>query len=178
MATWVIIQGSPRANGKCARVVSLAKAQIAAAHPEDEVVEFDVSGCDVSGCNGCDYCKAGDGCIIQDDMEGLIDALDSADRLVVATPLYYAGVPSQFKAVLDRLQPYFWARMELRDQGAALPEKRPCTLFVVGDGGDPHGFEPAVVTCKSALQLANFTITAVHPLIGRKRISVEDVPVV
>lgn len=173
MDSWVVINGSPRLNGKCARVVSLLKQGIAHTHPDVQLQEFEVGCMDVSGCNGCEYCRAGEGCIIEDDMPQLIDALDDAQRVLLVVPVYFAGAPSQMKAVLDRLQPYFWDYMERKKAGVPLKPKRPLTLFVVGDGGDPHGFEPLVSSVRSSMALAGFSIDETVPLIGINRITRE-----
>jgi multimeric flavodoxin WrbA len=88
-----------------------------------------------------------------------MEALDEADELHVVSPVYFAGPPSQFKALLDRLQPHYWKNTR------TLP-KRPAYLHVVGEGGDPHGFEPLVTICRSALSVAGFTLETVTPYIG------------
>ena len=110
MGTWVVINGSPRLNGKCARIIRMLKMSIEQSYPEVNLVEYEVGCMDVSGCNGCEFCKTNDGCIIEDDMTQFIDDLDTAERVFLASPIYFAGAPSQLKAVLDRLQPFFDGR--------------------------------------------------------------------
>ena len=173
LASWVVINGSPRLNGKCARVVSLLKFGIASNYPDVEVAEFEVGRLDVAGCNGCEYCRTAGECIIEDDMCQLVDALDAAERVFLAVPVYFAGAPSQTKAVLDRLQPYFWNYLERKKAGLGPAPKRPLTLFVVGDGGDPHGYDPLVASVRSSMALAGFSIEEVVPLIGINRIKQE-----
>ena len=106
-------------------------------------------------------------------MAQLIDALDGADRVMMAVPVYFAGAPSQMKAVLDRLQPYFWQYLDRKKAGLPPREKRPLTLFVVGDGGDPHGYEPLVASVRSSMALAGFAIEEIVPLIGVKHVKPE-----
>lgn len=173
MAEWLLINGSPRANGKSARAVRMLRMLIEAKYPEVQLSEFDVATSKVAGCNGCEYCKGAGECVIGDGMASLIDQLDSAERVFLVTPVYFAGVPSQMKAVLDRLQVYFWPYLERKRVGEPLPHKRPLSLFVVGDGGDPHGYEPLVITVKSPLALAGFSIDEVVPLVGIDRIKPE-----
>ena len=76
-------------------------------------------------------------CVIDDDMFEVRKHLDAADELIVVSPVYFAGAPAQLKALLDRMQPYFHSTVR-------RGEKRPLVLHVVGEGGDPHGFEPLV----------------------------------
>ena len=84
------------------------------------------------------------------------------------------------KCVLDRMQPYFWiTQVKGRGQSAAESEqldpayvrhlrtKRPATLHVVGEGGDPHGFDPLVSEAKSALACAGFRLERVVDWVGK-----------
>lgn len=171
MQHWLIINGSPRPNGQSARFVHLLTTVIEAEEPDVELQEFDVSQADVRGCDGCDFCLTDDECIIVDDMTQIYDCLSEVDRVILVTPIYFAGLPSQMKAVLDRLQPYYWRWKEREEDGEPQPEKRPLTLFIIGDGGDPHGYEPLLTTVRSAVAIAGFSIDEVVPLIGLKRIS-------
>ena len=78
----------------------------------------------------------------------------------MVSPVYFAGPPAQLKALLDRLQPYFWS-------DARAGAKRPAVLHVVGEGGDPHGFEPLVGIVRSALACAGFTLETVYDWVGK-----------
>lgn len=173
----LIIVGSPRVNGRSARLADALFEACIEEFPEDEVALAPVSTLDVAGCLGCDGCKqrveeadfegvSGDDaipanrCVIDDDMADIYPLIDAADELTVVTPVYFAGAPSQLKALLDRFQPYFWTE-------ARTGEKRPAVLHVVGEGGDPHGFEPLVGTVRSALAVAGFRLERVLDWVGK-----------
>lgn len=174
----LIVVGSPRANGRAAALADQIFEACIEDCPNDEVALVPVATLDIGGCTGCDVCKenladlggpagetAGgeDGsfrCVIRDDMDDVYPLLDAADELVVVSPVYFAGTPSQMKALLDRFQPYFW--IDARKQ-----PKRPAVLHVVGEGGDPHGFEPLVGTVRSALAVAGFRLEAVYDWVGK-----------
>lgn len=173
MSRWLLINGSPRLNGESARIVRMMKMQLETHHPDIAFEEVEVGRCDIAGCNGCDYCKTADECIIDDDMSQVIESFQNADRVVLVTPLYFAGVPSQLKALLDRFQQLYWQYCEDR-RAATLPPKRPATLVIVGDGGDPFGYEHAVALVKSALAIPGFRVEKVIPLIGVKRLKSAD----
>lgn len=146
-----------------------------------------VASTPVEPCRGCDACRAlseeplftfqeGDPllpvetvveseapfhhCVIDDDMAEVRKHLDAADELMVVAPVYFASVPAQLKALLDRLQPYFWTNLR------TYP-KRPAVVHVVGEGGDPHGFEPMIGTLRSALSVAGFRIETVLDWVGK-----------
>ena len=141
MANWVILVGSPYDQGKC----SNAATRIADALRElgSHVELFSCARITVHGCIGCDRCKENFTCIYSDDLARISSALDTADAVLVVSPIYFAGVPSQFKAVLDRFQPYFWKRQQQIEQGRPLPAKRALYVALVGEGGDPYGTAPA-----------------------------------
>lgn len=155
----LVICASPRPNGRSAAIAEELKQANAATDPNVDVRVLNVSRLDVSGCIGCDACREAGECAFGDDMTDVMDALDHADELYVVSPVYFAGPPSQFKAMLDRLQPHYWRETR------KLP-KRPAHLHVVGEGGDPHGFEPLVTICRSALAVAGFELVEVVPHIG------------
>ena len=127
-------------------------------------------------------------CVFDDDMQTLYDLLDDADDLTVVCPVYFSGAPALMKCVLDRLQPYFWVtqvrgRQLMREgrfgssgQSALsgrsafeqrLLAKRPATLHIVGEGGDPHGFAPLVSEMKSSLACAGFRLERVLDWVGK-----------
>lgn len=154
----VILQASPRMRGRCARWADeLATASAEAGRTADIIP---IARLRIGGCRGCDACKpAPHRCIIRDDMDQVREQLESAERLAVVSPIYFAGPPSQLKAVFDRLQPYFWA-------GTRHMPKRPAALYVVGDGGDPHGYQPLITIARSALAVAGFSLERVEERIG------------
>lgn len=182
----VIVVGSPRPEGRSAALADELFNACIEECPDDGVSIVSVASVDVAPCMGCDACEAlgepipapeeGDPltpcaavqasdapqhhCVIADEMAEVRKHLDAADELVVVCPVYFAGAPAQMKALLDRLQPYYWS--DLR-QGLA----RPAVLHVVGDGGDPHGFGPLVGTMRSALAVAGFRLELVLDWVGK-----------
>lgn len=81
-------------------------------------------------------------------MDEVYAMLDSARAIAVATPVYFATVPSQLKTLIDRCQPY-WARRYILGEPAPA-RKRPGAVLVVGGGGDPFGTSCALAPVRSA----------------------------
>ncbi len=179
----VIIVGSPRPNGRSAHVAEMLFEANIDERPEDELFLVPVSEIEVGPCIGCNACRktmpvtfkddAGDEvteqrhrCVFDDDMQTLYDLIDDADELTVVSPVYFSGAPAQMKCVLDRLQPYFWRRVEQRKAGT-LPEKRPLTLHVLGEGGDPHGYDALASEVKSAFATADFRLERIVDWVGK-----------
>ena len=98
------IMGSPRPKGNTAvlleKVISGAKAA------GDESVIFQPNVMNIRGCQSCDACKTKGRCVIQDDMQSVYRAINAADLLVLASPVYMWGISAQLKLVVDRLYAY------------------------------------------------------------------------
>ncbi len=162
MSKHLIICASPLRSGKSAvlaeRIAELAREK----HPESEVVSFNLYEHKVEPCTECNECAESFRCVIKDDMQLLYPLIDDADELTVVSPVFFAGPPAQYKAVLDRLQVYYWKG---KADKAKAP-KRPLTLYVIGEGGDPHGFDPLVISSRSAWAVAGFRLEAVYNCVG------------
>jgi multimeric flavodoxin WrbA len=136
--------------------------------------QFLLSQKHIDPCVGCGSCSKTGTCILaerskdgkpSDNYNELIAALDKTDAIAVVAPLFFAGPPAQLKALYDRLQPY-WAKRYVLGQKPA--PKRPAQLFILGGGGDSHGYEPLVTISKSALAVAGFTVEKVLNFVGFK----------
>lgn len=103
MAKIAVLIGSPRRNGN---TEILANAFIDGIDKqENSVVVISVIGKMVNGCTGCDFCyrDGSHNCIQKDDMQDVYERLAGADVIVIATPVYFYGVSSQLKCMIDRL---------------------------------------------------------------------------
>lgn len=57
----------------------------------------------VAPCNACYYCSQyGGQCAIRDDMAEILDKIQAADVIVMASPVYFYSIDAQMKAVIDR----------------------------------------------------------------------------
>ena len=167
----LFICGSPRARSSEALLSLLEQG---AREVGARSRRFLLSNKHLAPCTGCGYCekkgecvlaKAGSSLKVDDDYDELIEALSYADALAVVSPLYFAGPPAQLKALFDRMQP-FWSRQYLL--GEPLAAKRPAQIFILGGGGDKHGYEPLVTISKSSLAVAGFSVEKVQNFIGFK----------
>lgn len=61
-------------------------------------------------CGGCD--KTGK-CVVQDDLLPLYDTIRAAQHLVIASPVQFAGVSGETKAMIDRAQALWMAKYHL-----------------------------------------------------------------
>ena len=94
----------------------------------------------VAPCIACNFCYSTGECKLQDDFQSLMRKLLQADRLVIAAPLYFAGLPAQAKALVDRCQCY-WA--EKNKLGGQLRTRKPglaAGLILVGGSDNEADF--------------------------------------
>lgn len=87
-----------------------------------EIEKFEVLNIyklDIKPCKGCFGCwKNTPGkCIIKDDMDIIIDKILNSDVIIWSFPLYYFGLPSQMKALMDRQLPMNLPFMAKREDG-------------------------------------------------------------
>ena len=62
---------------------------------------------EIKPCVDCRACKKGEHiCVQKDDMPKIYEAIDSADALILATPIYWYGPTAKMKLLIDRLRPY------------------------------------------------------------------------
>lgn len=80
-------------------------------------------------CTDCGYCKEKPECVIEDDLNKIISAMDEADAIIVGTPTYFGGVSGRLRVLFDRTLP-------LRRNGIRLAGKLGCAIAV---GGSRNG---------------------------------------
>lgn len=96
----LVITGSPRKNGNSNTLVNnFIKGAGEAGH---NVVRFDSAFKNVHPCVACNKCGMNGQCVFKDDFEFIRNNIVDADVVVFATPMYYFGLSTQIKAVIDR----------------------------------------------------------------------------
>jgi multimeric flavodoxin WrbA len=167
----LVINASQRINSN-----STAASKYLSGLLQNTVETVNINSLDIKPCRACAKCKKAPDCFIKDDAPGLIKKVQNAKIVVIATPIYFTGVPAPFKAFIDRNQ-IVWeqfkngkrhkgqqgviilsgGRNERRD---FLPAKREINSFLIVNGiklvslvmlgnmDDPGAFE------KSALCMA------------------------
>ena len=61
----------------------------------------------IEPCRACYGCVKTGKCVLQDDMQVLYSEFNRAEAVVFVSPLYYATLPAQLLAVVNRLYPYW-----------------------------------------------------------------------
>ena len=141
--------GSPRKGGNTEVLLEAVSRGARATGGEVELIRL----CDLNiqpciSCGGCD--KTGS-CILEDEMTPLYGKLLAADRVILAAPIYFYGVPAQAKAFIDRTQA-LWNRKRLLQKEGHWQEEPRRKGFLVSVAAS-HGkrvFEGAILTMKYA----------------------------
>ncbi|MBO4563098.1 MAG: flavodoxin family protein [Clostridia bacterium] len=112
----LVLNGSPKRDRSDTMVVTRAFLEgMNEAAPQDVKV-IDVIDKHVEYCTGCFSCMFGaGGCVIEDDMRGILEDILSSDLLLLSFPLYCYGMPAPLKAVIDRVLPL--SSMEMQKSG-------------------------------------------------------------
>lgn len=98
----LVLNGSPRPNGNTAAMISaFAEGARSKGH---QVKIIDVCKKHIAGCLGCEHChtKSRGICAQKDDMQEVYEALESAEMLVIASPIYYFGYSGQLQCAIHR----------------------------------------------------------------------------
>lgn len=102
----LLIMGSHRANGNSAYLINQLRERLNHHQVSNEVI--DINRLNIKHCLDCAYCKDHWGaCVINDDMTNVYALLKKAKTVVFATPVYFNGVSSKLKVLVDRLQMLF-----------------------------------------------------------------------
>ena len=97
----LILAGSPRKNGNSAALCQEFARGAKEAGNEVEIIYLRDKK--IGYCVACYYCKDHDGvCIIKDDMAEILDKMNAADIIVMASPVYFYSIDAQMKALIDR----------------------------------------------------------------------------
>ena len=100
----VVLQGSPNKNGSTSCLVEeFTKGAESSGH---QIRRFDLAEMNIKPCTGCVACGYEGLCVQKDDNEKIREVILEADMIVFATPLYYYGMSTQLKTVVDRFCAY------------------------------------------------------------------------
>lgn len=97
----LMINGSPHAAGNTKLALDEMVKIFDEQKIESEIVH--VGNSNIRGCISCGYCFKHGKCVFNDLVNEISLKFKEADALVVASPVYYAGINGTLKSFLDRL---------------------------------------------------------------------------
>lgn len=168
----LILSCSPRPQGNCDHAARIFEEEHNFQAPGQASLMRTLRKFRIKGCTGCGACtvwaksyrknedeapilpeaeKAFLGCplSLEDDSRMLLQEIAFAKDLCIIAPIYFYHLPSQLKALLDRIQP-FWA---IRQEGVDFFRKdRSCKVILLGarQTGDSL-FKGSILTLKFSL---------------------------
>jgi multimeric flavodoxin WrbA len=137
------IMGSPRRQSNTE--ILLDKALEGAREAGAEVEKVLVSKLKISPCLEIYACRKDGNCAIKDDMQSLYKKLLEADHVIFASPIFFYGITSQAKAVIDRCQA-LWVRRHVLNMGKEDKRERRGVFISVGATRGKKLFDGAVLT--------------------------------
>jgi len=125
--------GSPRRGGNSETLLDRALDGVREAAPDAVIEKVVLDDMRIGACKNCGYCEAKGVCRFAeaDDMKRMYELIDSFDRFIVASPIFFGSLPAQVKVMFDRCQPY-WARKFLRGERHANEDREALFLCVGG----------------------------------------------
>ena len=125
----VLLFGSPHHVGFTFRLVM----QFLDTLEENSYVleQFDLFEMDLLPCNDCENCRNGLCCLTHiDHYEEIIEAIQRADWVILASPVYCGGFPAPMKAMMDRANQFYVNGFAGRAQ--TFPQRKKGILLMTG----------------------------------------------
>jgi len=157
------IMASPRENGNSARLLRAFLEGFSSADSETRI--FSIPFLDVAPCRECLSCSQTGSCVIEDDLRKFELYSDWSDALVVSSPIFFYGLPAQFKALIDRSQAAWYRR---QDQGEVAGSPRPAWALLSGATKGRKLFDGALLTLSYFLRVHGFS------LVGRNLLRLDE----
>ncbi len=138
------IQGSPRIKGNTDLLIEAALSGAEEKGAETEKIVVDKLK--IQPCKEYYGCLIDGNCVIRDDMDQIYPKLTQADIIIMASPIFFYGITSQLKALIDRCQA-IWARKYVLKQAVGRPGRK-CAFIGVGATRGNQLFDGAILTIK------------------------------
>ena len=138
------IMGSPRIKGNTDLL--LDEALNGAQSQGAEIEKIIVDKLKIAPCREYYGCLRDGNCVIRDDMDDIYPKLLSADAIIVASPMFFYGLSSQLKALIDRCQA-LWAKKYILKQDIS-DLNRKGAFIAVGATRGKQLFDGSILTVK------------------------------
>ena len=139
--------GSPREKGNTELLLNAA---VKAVEDSGFAVQiFNLNKMNVSPCQNCGGCEDTGVCVFEDDMAQIFTAIREADRIILASPIYFFGVSAQAKVMIDRCQCFWCEKYLLKRPIPEGPYGRKGLLLLVGGQKKEIGIQCAEATAKA-----------------------------
>jgi len=126
----IAFNGSPRSGGNTELLLAeVLKPLREAGH---DIAVFNLNSMNFIPCQDCGGCVASGICIHDDAMTRIYAAIREADRIILASPIFFYSLSAQTKAMVDRCQAFWCEKYLLQKTIPAGPHGRKGLLLLVG----------------------------------------------
>jgi multimeric flavodoxin WrbA len=126
----IAFNGSPRPGGNIEVLLNEALKPLQEAGHDIRV--FKLNSMNIKPCQDCGGCVDTGICIHKDAMTEIYDAIREADRVILASPIFFYSLSAQTKAMVDRCQAFWCEKYLLKKVIPAGPNGRKGLLLLVG----------------------------------------------
>ncbi len=143
----VAFLGSPRKDGN---TELLLKETLRGIEDAGLIVQiFNLNSMNIQPCQDCGGCDKTGECVIHDDMDQIYVAIKSADRIILASPIFFLSLSAQTKAMIDRCQSFWYEKYILKKPVSAGRFGRKGLLLIVGGMKNETGMQCAEACVKA-----------------------------
>lgn len=98
----IAINGSPKAEGNTYHTLKIVTDELEKEGISTEIIH--VGNKNIQGCIACGWCyeNKNEKCVINDEVNEIIQKLKAADGIIIGSPVYYASIAGTMKSFLDR----------------------------------------------------------------------------
>jgi multimeric flavodoxin WrbA len=155
------IEGGPRKDGNTEKLVRRVLAGAEEAGCETEFIKL--AELTINYCRGCGSCRATGACVMKDDMDQVVEAIQQSDVVVLGSPIYAWQVSGTTKVFMDRLCRLLTPKYESRLNG---PKK---IAFAYTQGNpDPNLFKPYFDYQEKLYAFLGFTLAGRVQAVGTR----------
>ncbi|RJQ39395.1 MAG: flavodoxin family protein [Nitrospiraceae bacterium] len=139
--------GSPRKDGNTELLLKEAVRGIEASGSAVQV--FNLNLMRISPCQDCGGCDEAGKCIVEDEMSLIYNAIRTADRIILASPVFFFGLTAQAKIMIDRCQAFWCEKYLLKKPISEGEFGRKGLLLLVGGMEKEDGIKCSEATAKA-----------------------------
>jgi multimeric flavodoxin WrbA len=148
--------GSPRKGGNTELLLAEAERAVKSAghaghagHADHEWTRFDLNRMNIKPCQDCGGCEKTGECVVKDDMTRIYQAIRQADRIILASPVFFFALSAQAKAMIDRCQAFWCDKYLLKRPLPESPLGRKGLLLLVGGMKKEIGIQCSEATARA-----------------------------
>ena len=153
----LIITASPKKISSSSQAAQIFVKEFGA-NIKTEII--DINKYKIKSCKAAFTCEKTFECYQKDDASMLIKKVENADVVVVASPVYFAGIPGPLKTFIDRNNPIWNKRFGNYTKGYKPKQKKGIIILTAGSDKDSY-FKPPKTVINSFFTVHNIKLEKV-----------------